>query len=114
MCKKRLYLQGDKKPSGSIQRPDAGHEKEPDPNNDKDMEMGRHWLQYADFATLKELTRFDSVEELADLLVELNIEQLYLVNRKMCAHNREVLRELLVYWRRRLADIARHSPNRPH
>ena len=104
----------DRHPGGSLQRPDATHEKEPDPNNDWNMQMASHWLQYADFATLKELMTFDSLEDLADLLVETKHDSLLLVSRTMCAHNREALRELLIYWRRRLADIARHSPNRPH
>ena len=114
---KHVLFQGelmDRHPGGSLQRADATHDKEPDPNNDWNMEMVRHWLQYADFATLKELMTFDSVENLADLLVDSKSDVLLLVSQKMCAHNRDALRELLTYWRRRLADIARHSPNRPH
>ena len=101
-------------PSGSLQRADETHDKEADPNNDWNMQKVRHWLQYADFSTLKDLMTFDSLEDLANLLVESKRDLLLLVSQKMCAHNREALRQLLSYWRRRLADIARQSPNRPH
>ena len=113
----RLCIQGefyDRHAGGSLQRADAAHENEADPNNEWDVQMVREWLQYADFATMPELMQFNSVKQLAELLVESTRDFLVAISQNMCARNRETLRQLLTYWRRRLADIARHSPNRPH
>ena len=113
----RLSVQGefhDRQACGSLQRADAAHEKEADPNDERHMQMVSNWLQYADFATLPELMQFKSIEDLAFQLAESTRDFLLVVSHNMCARNRETLRQLLTYWRKRLADIARHSPNRPH
>ena len=104
----------DRHAGGSLQRADAAHEKEADPNDEWDMKAVREWLQYADFVSLPELMPFDSVEHLAVQLAGSTRDFLYVISNNICARNRETLRQLLVYWRRRLVDIARLSPNKPY
>lgn len=72
------------------------------------------WLQHADFTKLPYLMPFDSVAHLVDQLEGSTQDSLKLASENMCAYNKEAIRQTLGYWRRRLADIARRSPNRPH
>ena len=69
----------DRHAGGSLQRADTGHENETDPKNESDVQMVREWLQFADFATVPELMRFNSVKQLAKLLAESTRE--FLVSR---------------------------------
>ena len=112
-----LCVQGefhDREAGGSLQRADAAHENEADPKDEWNMQAVSEWLQYADFASLQELMPFDSVEHFVFQLAASSCASLFIISNNMCARNRETLRQLLVYWRRRLADIARHSPNEPY
>ena len=86
-----------------------------DPNNDYDERSVRVWLSFSDWATLPQIVHFDSYEQVADILHAMWTypSRLQAVHDAMRAANRERLKSLLRYWRKRLRDIADHSPFRP-
>ena len=86
-----------------------------DPNLQQDPRVVSHWLSFADYYTLPHVGHFDSVEHLVDILHELwhHPSRLQAISDAMHSTNRERLKALLRYWRRRLLDIAESLPQRP-
>ena len=86
-----------------------------DPNNDFDERALRYWLSLSDFYTFPHVAYFNSVENLVDILEKMWREpaRLLAIHETMRATNRERLKSLLRYWRRRLLDIAEYSPHKP-
>ena len=86
-----------------------------DPNNDIDQRAFRYWLSLPDFYTFPHVVYFDSVEHLVDILEKMwrDPARLHAINDAMRVINRERLKSLLRYWRRRLLDIAEYSPHKP-
>lgn len=86
-----------------------------DPNNDFDERSVRYWLSLADSVALPHVVHFDSYEQVADILHSMwtDRSRLQAVHEAMRTSNRERLKFLLKYWRRRLGDIAQHSPFKP-
>lgn len=86
-----------------------------DPNNDYDERSVRVWLSFSDWATLPHVVHFDLYEQVADILHAMWTypSRLQAVHDAMRAANRERLKSLLRYWRKRLRDIADHSPFKP-
>ena len=86
-----------------------------DPNNDFDQRALRYWLSLSDFYTFPHVVYFDYVEHLVDILEKMWSEpaRLHAIHEAMRATNRERIKSLLRYWRRRLLDIAEFSPHKP-
>ena len=86
-----------------------------DPNNDYDERALRYWLALSDFYTLPHVVYFNSVGDLVDILERMwrYPARLQAIHFAMRVANRERLKLLLRYWRRRLQDIAEYSPHRP-
>lgn len=86
-----------------------------DPNNDFDESAIHYWLSLCDFYTLPHVVLFNSVEQLVDVLEKMWREpaRLHAIHDAMRATNRERLKSLLRYWRRRLINIAEYSPHKP-
>ena len=86
-----------------------------DPNNDYDERSVRVWLSFADWATLPQIVHFESYDQVAEILHAMWTypARLQAVHDGMRAANRERLKYLLRYWRKRLRDIADHSPFKP-
>lgn len=85
----------------------------PDPNDDFSEASFKHWLPLADFYQFPNLTYFESVEQLVDILHAIRMEELWQMSDAMRVYNRSALKELLRYWRLRLLDVARYSPFHP-
>lgn len=87
-----------------------------DPGDDYDARNVRFWLSLADFYTFPHLTYFDSIEHLVEILQVIwnKPDILQMIHASMRIENRERLKSLLRYWRRRLLDIAVHSPHKPN
>lgn len=93
----------------------------PDPNDDVHEEPVRYWLALADYYYFPHVTLFESVEQLVDTLQRLHSEAsatpayptLRSISSRMMHFNRQRLKQLLRYWRARLYDIARLTPNNP-
>lgn len=105
---------GLKRPRGSYMRAHATQRERPDPNNEWDRRALHYWLKFADFYTLPHIEHFNNVTHLVQLLAQSTAPHLHAISRQMHAHNERVLKQLLIYWRRKLLDIAASSPNRPH
>ena len=86
-----------------------------DPNNEVDPRALRHWLSLADFYTMPHVVHFHSLENLVDILEAMWKEPLRLqqISNAMRLANRNRLKYILRYWRRRLLDIKKYSPNMP-
>ena len=101
-------------PNGSDIPPHFSQRGIPDPNDEGDPESHVYWLRFSDFYTLPHITYFDSIEDLVSILQEMTRERLVHISSQMRAFNRQVLKKLLIYWRRRLLDIAQYSQNHPN
>ena len=86
-----------------------------DPNNELDSRALRHWLSLSDFYTIPHVVHFNSIEDLVNILEAMWKEPLRLqaISKAMQLENRNRLKSLLRYWRRRLLDIKEHSPHKP-
>ena len=78
----------------------------PDPNNDFDLASIRYWMPLADCYNFPHITYFDSFENLVETLHNMTEPRLLRISRSMSVWNRENLKEILRYWRRRLLNIA--------
>lgn len=86
-----------------------------DPNNDYDTFAVNHWLSLADYYTLPHIVHFTCIEHLVDILQQMWTEpsRLQAIHAEMVSTNRLRLKSILRFWRRRLMDIAMHSPHKP-
>ena len=86
-----------------------------DPNNELDPRALRYWLSLSDFYTIPHVVHFNSIEDLVNILEAMLKEPLRLqaISKSMQLENRNRLKSLLRYWRRRLLDIKEHSPHKP-
>ena len=86
-----------------------------DPNNDLDPRALRHWLSLSDFYTMPHVVHFNSIENLVNILDAMWKEPQLLkeISKAMQLENRNRLKSLLRYWRRRLLDIKEHSSHMP-
>ena len=86
-----------------------------DPSDDFDARNVRYWLSLADFFTFPHVVQFSSIEHLVDILQDMwdKPQMLHKIHELMRIENRNRLISLLRYWRRRLLDIAEHSPHKP-
>lgn len=86
-----------------------------DPSDDFDARNVRYWLSLSDFYIFPHVTLFDSIGHLVNILEEMwnKPQLLQAINRLMRIENRERLKSLLRYWRKRLVDIAANSQNKP-
>ena len=86
-----------------------------DPSDDFDARNVRYWLSLADFFTFPHVVQFESIEHLVDILQDMwnTPQMLHKIHESMRIENRNRLKSLLRYWRRRLLDIAEHSPHNP-
>ena len=78
----------------------------PDPNNDFDLASIRYWMPLADCYNFPHITYFDSFEHLVETLHNMTEPRLLRISNSMRVWNRENLKEILRYWRRRLLNIA--------
>jgi len=87
----------------------------PDPNNEKDKDAIRYWIQFADFyKMLPHITYFDSIGDLVDKLNKMTRAELLQISAKMKEYNAIALQELLGKWQTILKMIAKTSVNAPH
>ena len=98
---------------GSIITPHPSMKDTYDPNNDVNVDSVRHWLSLSDFYQFPNITRFESVEKLVEILESMSMARLTVISQLMMKYNHQRLKLLLQYWRRRLVEIAALSQNRP-
>ena len=84
-----------------------------DPNNDADIDSVRHWLSLSDYYHFPNVTLFNSIEDLVEILESMTMARLKLISENMMKYNRERLKSILRYWRRRLGEIAAFSGVKP-
>ena len=92
--------------SGSIISPHASMNGSFDPNNDADIDSVRHWLSLSDYYHFPNVTLFNSIEDLVEILEPMTKARLKVISENMMKYNRERLKSILRYWRRRLGEIA--------
>ena len=78
----------------------------PDPNNEFSNESLQYWLPFSDYYHFPNVTYFESVEHLVETLHNVTDERLMEISNAMRVFNRESLKSILRYWRKRLFDIA--------
>ena len=102
--------------SGSYlpRHPSYGGPPKLDPNDDFSEESIRYWLSFSDFQQVPHVTHFASAEHLVETLHSMTTTQLITISDRMMQFNRQRLKRILQYWRRRLLNIASYSPHRPH
>lgn len=83
-----------------------------DPNEHNNYRVVRHWLSFADYYTMPHVVHFESMEHLVDVLQQMWQQpfRLQAIHEAMRQSNRERLKALLRYWRRRLLQIAELLP----
>ena len=91
---------------GSIFPPHPSMAGTPDPKNDFDLTSINYWIPLSDFYYFPHITYFDSFEQLVDTLHNMTETRLLHISSTMRAWNRENLKVVLRYWRRRLLNIA--------
>ena len=86
-----------------------------DPRNNQDSRVVRYWLSMTDYLTYPHVVQFDSAEKLVEILQALweQPSRLHAISAAMRETNRSRLKSLVLYWRRRLMDIAEYSPHHP-
>ena len=80
----------------------------PDPNNEKDKDAIKYWIQYADFYTFPHIILYNSVD---DLIFKMETTDLNKVSDKMKKYNVEFKKELLNKWKPILTNIYNRSAN---
>ncbi|UJR19357.1 hypothetical protein I4U23_022486 [Adineta vaga] len=74
----------------------------PDPNNEFDINAIRYWLKFSDFYQWPHITYFDSTEDLAQKLINTNLDE---ISTKMKIYNQNLTETLHEKWRRILKNI---------
>lgn len=98
---------------GSLIPPHPSMKDTYDPNNDEDIDSVRHWLSLSDYYIFPNVTHFKSIENLVEILQSMSMARLKVISQDMMKYNRQRLKLLLHYWRKRLLEIASLSSNRP-
>jgi len=80
------------------------YSKVPDPNNDLDEDAVRYWLQFADFYQWPHIIHFESIEDLVDKMLSVDLAEL---SRRMAYHNEQVRQRIKNVWSSILLNITR-------
>jgi len=80
--------------------------KVPDPNNDLDEDAVRYWLLFADFYQWPHVIHFDSIEDLVDKMLTVDLDE---ISRRMARHNQQVRQRLKDMWSSILLNITRFT-----
>ena len=84
-------------------------------NNYKNPRAAHHWISLADYYYFPDVVHFESAEQLVNILHDhsKHLSKLIAISSAMRETNRSRLKSIIRYWRRRLIDIAKYSPNSP-
>ena len=74
----------------------------PDPNNDLDEDAVKFWLQFADYYQWPHIIYFDSIEDLVDKMLTIDLKE---ISRRMEEHNKKVRQEIKDIWSKVLLKI---------
>jgi len=83
------------------------HTKIPDPNNDLDEDAVRYWLQFADFYQWPHLIYFESVTDLVDKMLSVDLME---ISRRMAVYNTKVRASIKTKWSKVLLKVTDGIP----
>ena len=75
----------------------------PDPNDDVDEAAVRHWLRYADFYQWPHIIYYESVEDLVDKMVTVDLDE---ISRRMREYNKRMRDEIKKIWSNILVKVS--------
>jgi hypothetical protein len=83
------------------------YSKIPDPNNDLDEDAVHYWLQFADFYQWPHIIYFESVDDLVNKMLTVDLAE---ISRRMAKYNERVRQLIKDVWSKVLLKITEGVP----
>ena len=80
----------------------------PDPNNEKQLEAIKYWIQFSDFYQWPYITYYNSTDDLVRQMERVNLKE---ISEKMKEFNAKLKKDLLHTWADILLNVAKYSKN---
>ncbi|KAL9644304.1 hypothetical protein ABK040_005765 [Willaertia magna] len=80
-----------------------------DPNNDRDSESVKYWLQYSDLYQWPHIIIFNDMNDLYEKLSKATPEYYAEISKKMMEHNKVLQERLINYWKKQFELIERKT-----